>query len=260
MNKRWGMLLAALVTGTVLVYAQEMKLRLAPNPAYDGRYSFVRIRYAVKQGDPCTQFLPQGPGWHHNYPLSDRSLMQFVSLITRIDVRADSTLIFALDDPELMKYPIAYLTEPGCWNPSDAEVKGLRTYLLKGGFLIVDDFTIREPSPANLETSRKNFEDRMARVFPALKPIRIEASDPVFNGIFKLKPIGMFTALAPGIYPDFYGIYEDNDPGKRLIVAANYNNDVSKLWYMTKTGFRAVGQTNTGYQLGINYLMYGFMY
>ena len=36
---------------------------------------------------------------------------------------------------ELMKYPIAYLSEPGYWVPSDAEAEGLRRYLAKGGFL-----------------------------------------------------------------------------------------------------------------------------
>ena len=48
--------------------------------------------------------------------------------------------ILDLDDPELLSYPVAYLCELGFWAPTDAEARGLRDYLLKGGFLIVDDF------------------------------------------------------------------------------------------------------------------------
>ena len=60
-------------------------------------------------------------------------------------------------DPQLMKYPVAYLSEPGCWQPSDAEAKGLQTYLRKGGFLIVDDFR---------RDDWGNFEEQMRRVLP----------------------------------------------------------------------------------------------
>ena len=43
-------------------------------------------------------------------------------------------------DPELFKFPVAYLVEPGFWYMSESDVTNLRAYLLKGGFLIVDDF------------------------------------------------------------------------------------------------------------------------
>ena len=45
-----------------------------------------------------------------------------------------------LDDPELFKYPIAYIIEVGWWTVTDREAAGLRAYLQKGGFLFVDDF------------------------------------------------------------------------------------------------------------------------
>jgi len=41
--------------------------------------------------------------------------------------------IVGLDEPELFKYPVAYLSEPGGWFPTPAEVKGLRNYILKAG-------------------------------------------------------------------------------------------------------------------------------
>ncbi len=35
--------------------------------------------------------------------------------------------------------PLAYLTEPGYWTPTEAEAGGLRGWIEKGGFLLVDD-------------------------------------------------------------------------------------------------------------------------
>ena len=60
--------------------------------------------------------------------------------LTAIRARPDGSNIFRMDDPDLLNFPIAYLSEPGYWYPSDSEAAGLRTYLAKGGFLIVDDY------------------------------------------------------------------------------------------------------------------------
>ena len=49
----------------------------------------------------------------------------------------------SFSDPELFKFPVAYLVEPGYWYMSDSDVTTLRAYLHKGGFLIVDDFPFR---------------------------------------------------------------------------------------------------------------------
>ena len=38
-----------------------------------------------------------------------------------------------MDDPELLKFPVAYLSEPGYWFPSDSEAVGLRTYWPRAG-------------------------------------------------------------------------------------------------------------------------------
>ena len=60
--------------------------------------------------------------------------------LTSLNPHLEGSNIHTLDDPELLKFPVAYLSEPGYWYPTDSEVAGLRTYLDKGGFLIVDDF------------------------------------------------------------------------------------------------------------------------
>ena len=65
--------------------------------------------------------------------------------------------------------------------------------------------------------------------------------------------------VQPGIYGppvQYLGIFEDNDPKKRLMVIANYNNDVGDAWQWSDQGFLPIDLTNVAYKLGVNYVMY----
>ena len=66
--------------------------------------------------------------------------MKILDEITNIETFVDEGNIMNLDDPDLALFPIAYMSEPGYWSPSEAETEGLRNYLKKGGFIIFDDF------------------------------------------------------------------------------------------------------------------------
>ena len=57
--------------------------------------------------------------------------------------------------------------------------------------------------------------------------------------------------------PIFRGLYEDNDPKKRLLMIINYNTDVSQYWEWSGRGLRPFDDTNEAYKLGVNYLIYG---
>jgi hypothetical protein len=54
----------------------------------------------------------------------------------------------------------------------------------------------------------------------------------------------------------FYGVYEDNDPSKRLMAIVNYNNDIGESWEWSDRGFIPIDLTNEAYKLGINYIVY----
>src|SRR5688500_18716103 len=132
-----GLLLGGTVFGTHDAEAQRGRWRnggfgvaLEPNVPYDGKFTFARIRYTVYGRS----------GWEYDYPQMERNLLTMMRELTTLRAHVEGSNIHALDDPELLRYPVAYLSEPGYWHPSDAEVEGLRQYLTKGGFLIVDDF------------------------------------------------------------------------------------------------------------------------
>ena len=85
--------------------------------------------------------------WNHDYPRAEQHLALLLKDITYLDARTDGSRILTLDDPELFKYPIAYMWEPGFWVLNDVEALRFREYLLKGGFAIFDDFELVSYDP-----------------------------------------------------------------------------------------------------------------
>ena len=139
------------------------------NVKYDGRFTWVRLKYRG-----YARMSDEGPGWSHDYPRSDTHLMKIMREVTSMRPflqRGEITggNILAMDDPELMKYPVAYLSEPGGWQPNDKEVAGLSTWFQKGGFLIVDDFG----GPGHW----MNLVQQMQRVLPKAKIVQLDAFD-----------------------------------------------------------------------------------
>lgn len=216
------------------------------NPPYDGRFTFARIKYRG-YGRWAGR---EGPGWSHDYPDADVHFMRIMKEITSMRPFIEwgnilGGVIVALDDPLLFKYPVAYLSEPGGWYPNDIEAKGLRTYLQKGGFLIVDDF------PA---FGWQIFEQAMARVLPGAKLFQMTGKEPIFDCFYKVNL--NLVRSEYGMNQGFYAVYENNDPTKRLMLIANYNNDVGESWQWSGQGFMPVDVENEAYKLGINYLIY----
>ena len=209
-----------------------------PNVPYDGRFTFARIRYTM---------YPNG-GWQYDYPTMERHLMTMMDEVTELEPHITGSNIHTLDDPDLLKYPVSYLSEPGYWIPNAAEVEGLRDYLNKGGFLIVDDF---------MRDEWYNFEEQMRRVLPAATFEPLDVSHQVFHCFFDIKTLEMSYPHDPYLQAEFLGIHEDNDPSQRLLVVVNYNNDIGDYMEWSDQGLWPVDTTNDAYKFAINYIIYG---
>ena len=214
------------------------RIRLEPNVPYDGKFTFARIRYTVYGRS----------GWEYDYPTMERNLMTMVAELTMIRPHTSGSNIHTFDDPELLKYPVAYLSEPGYWYPSESEAAGLRTYLAKGGFLIVDDF---------MRSEWHNFAAQILRALPGARIQRLDVSHPVFDAFFHIKSLDMSYPHDPYLKAEFYGIHEGNDPARRLQVVINYNNDIGDYMEWSGEGWWPVNISNDAYKLAINYLIYG---
>ena len=249
--RRWLLVAVALLAAVAAVgavAAAEAQFggrgpRYATNVEYDGRFTFVRLRWGGGRG------FGRGfsDAWNHDYPRAEQHLSLLLKDITYIDARTDGSMILTLDDPQLFKFPIAYMWEPGFWALTDLEALRFREYLQKGGFAIFDDF---EGPQWN------NFEEQMRRVLPEGRFVKLDASHPIFDSFFRMETIE-FPHPMYGILPTYYGIFEDNDPSKRLMVIANHDHDVAEYWEFSGQGLFPVDTSNEAYKLGINYMMYG---
>jgi hypothetical protein len=215
---------------------------IVPNAPYDGRFTFVRIRYGPDYG-----FASQGLPWSHDYPSGEQHFMKIVNELSSLAPHTEATNILTFDDPELFKYPVAYLCEPGRWVMSDGEAAGLRAYLQKGGFVIVDDFHFQDWS---------NFEAQMFRAMPEARFFDLDLENQIFHTFFEIKTLDVpqYYDPPPAI---FRAVYEDNDPTRRIMMMINYNTDISEFWEWSDTGLRPIDESNEAYKLGVNYIIYG---
>lgn len=221
-----------------------------PNPKYDGRFTFARISYTESFGGGGFGGRSREPFWHHDYPDADVHFTKLITELTSIRGNPTGSVILSADSKDLPKYPVAYLVEPGHWYPNDQEVTGLRNYLLKGGFLIIDDMADRFNS-----RDVDNFADQMSRVLPGMKLLDLPVEHPIFDAFYRVKSID-YNHPYYCLKSRFYGIFVDNDPKKRLMVVVNDNNDIGEYWEWSDKGYFAINPSNEAYKLGINYFVY----
>lgn len=214
------------------------------NEAYDGRVQFVRLRYQYGLANFGGGRLAP---WAHDHPRAETHFMKIMDELTLVRPRVTGSNVFSLDEPDLMQFPLAYMSEPGFWRPSEGEVAGLRAYLLKGGFLIFDDFR---------GTDWENVQTQMRRVLPEHDFLAIDGGQPVFHSFFEIPDPLILEPPYGGLPPAYYGVFERNEPTGRLMVVANVNNDLGEYWEFSDTGFMPVDLSNEAYKFGVNYAMY----
>src|SRR5205085_10981870 len=115
--------------------------------------------------------------WSHDYPEGEQNLMKILNMISYLGPHIEETNVMSLDDPDLYKYPLVYLCEPGGWYMTDKEARSFREFLQKGGFVIVDDFRFQHWD---------NFETQMRRVLPDVRFYDLDATHVIFHSFFEV--------------------------------------------------------------------------
>lgn len=228
------------------------------DPNLSGRFTFVRARFDTSQYAGAYGYNnvlgDGGPPWSHDYPVAGRHLMKIMSELSKIEVNLDiNEPIITFDDPMLFKFPFAYLCEVGFMNLNDNEIAGMREYLKRGGFLMVDDF--------RNSSQFYNLQQHVRRAFPELELKKLDISHPIFNCFFSIKTLEVnpvydrrfFGGRDESMNPEFWGLEDETG---RLMMVIDYNYDASDFWQFSDNPFRPIEETNDAYKFGVNYIVY----
>lgn len=202
-------------------------------------------------------FFPvQGWGWATDYPGGDCKFMGVINRLTGIRVHPNPHVMEILDK-DLFKFPFAYVVEPGQMYLDIDDAKRLREYLLRGGFLHVDDFW----GPDEFA----NFEAQIAKVFPDRKLERLPMSHQVFHTFFDVDEVIQVPNQRNGCNggdtfedqrdkdPRVLGISDDNG---RLMVVVTYNSDLGDAWEYMDLACYPAKYSGFAYRMGLNIMIY----
>jgi len=198
------------------------------------------------------------PWWAIDYPAAEYHLTRGLRRLTRLDVADDSIHLQTIDD-RIFDYPWLFAQQVGHWQLSVLETDRLREYLMRGGFMVVDDF--------HGAYEWAVFTEVIHRVLPGKPIIDIPDSDTLLHVLYDLDQRtqipgrrhlyrgagGQILAQLPGGPPQWRGIYDDEG---RLLVAINYNMDMGDAWEHADDPIYPEPMTALAYRFGINYIIY----
>lgn len=221
----------------------------------DDQFTFVRIKYNMGNLGYGFQIrYGRYDSWRVDYPTAEENFLRAVRRGTSIPV-AERAKAFWITDDELFEYPFAYVVEVGYMELRPEEAEAMREWLLRGGFLFIDDFH----GPVEWQ----NFETEIAKVFPNRPIVDIPPDHPIFHCFYDFDYFPQVPGLGSvlrgttyekgGRVPHCRGIFDDHG---RLMVLINHNIDLGDSWEHAADYDYPREYSLLGYQLGINYLIY----
>lgn len=219
-------------------------------PLFTNQHEFAFARLIYRGND----LGGWGPRWQVDWPEAETHLLAGLSRFTRIDTNRQGALV-QLSDETLFDYPWLYAVEVGSLSLNKTEAARLREYLLRGGFLMVDDFH----GPFEWD----NFAYAMQQVFPHRRIEEITIDDSLFNTLYDIKERTQIPGLRPlrsgrtwesgGNTPHWRGIRDDDG---RIMLAINFNMDLGDAWEHADWPEYPQPYSSLAYRFAVNYVLY----
>ena len=233
------------------------------DPSVTREFNFVRGRYDNYSGGRGRR----GGWWDTDYPDAEQNFLRGVQRYTNIDTDPRAYRWIDLSDPELFENIFLYMTMKRVpiggmrsgpnFNP--AEVENLREFMLRGGFVMLDDFWT--------EAHYQDFLIEMAKIFPEREVIKLDLNHEIFRIFYDVERVpqvpgravtwdyGSVTLDDPRYPPSVFAVLDDDG---RVMLVANHNSDMGDGWEHTFLEMYPTQMTNEAYRLGINYLIYAY--
>ena len=236
-------------------------IELPPDFNEHTEWIFARLMYPqhplsrfARRGRYSQDWTQGGTSWSQDYPRADRHFSMVLRRLTRLHARSVEQPVNP-DDGDLFEYPWLFAGEMGDWKLTSPQINLLREYLLRGGFLMLDDFWGTD------EWNR--FNETMSLVFPDRPIVEIPDSDATFHVVYDLDERflipGQWGLRRPclcrddGEQPHWRGIYDERG---RLMVAMLFNNDIGDSWEWADEPSYPEKYSSLGIRIGVNYVVY----
>jgi hypothetical protein len=233
---------------------------LPPDYMVPAEWTFGRLMYPpyrgyMRYGGSFGDWKAGGTSWTIDYPSADRHIVQMVRRLTAVDARSVEQPVDLDDEDDVFNWPWLYAVEVGTWDLSDEQAAKLREYLLRGGFLMVDDFH------GTIEWSI--FMESMQRVFPDRPVVEIPDTDQIFHTFWDTVdrqqiPGLQYTFTGRTYEQDGYtarwrGIYDDEG---RIMVAICHNMDLGDAVEHSDNPDYPEDYSAQAMRIFINYIIY----
>jgi hypothetical protein len=264
MSLRWILTIVILLCGWGLLVAQRpwreypaieySDFFVPPDANVPHEWTRARLKYPDVFGGE--DFGPAAY-WTMDYPRSDRHLLEGVRRLTRIDARSLEQVTSLDHTDDIYNWPMLYGVEVGHWDLPQDQADQLRDFLMRGGFLMVDDFQ------ANREW--QIFTASLEKVLPDRPIVDLPNSDPIFHTIYDLDD----RVQIPGAqYLESGRTYEKDESGRpehwravyddkgRIIVAICHNMDLGDAWEWSDDPRYSEKWAGLAYRIAMNYFIY----
>jgi hypothetical protein len=232
--------------------------RYLPKEFEGGTVMVCKLQYT------SVRYEAMGIGWSTDYPYAGVNLMIRLSELTKAPVAKDENgdppyWVVRPTDDALFKCPILMGSDVGTIGLSDQEAQRLRQYLLKGGFLWVDDFWGTQ--------AWNQWIREIHKALPEFKIFDIPVEHPIRHMLFPVNEVEQVTNINNWLrtgntsergddspHADFRGIADDKG---RLMVVMTHNTDFGDSWERESESREFFEQFSPkGYALGIDVLLY----
>jgi hypothetical protein len=215
-------------------------------------WTFARYHYGMGPGGGSFRGFAR---WAADYPKSDRQFVMGVRRLTRIDTRVAEQVVDGTNDA-IYDWPWIFVEDAGAWRISQPEALRLREYLLRGGFIFLDD--------THGDYEWENLLAVTNAIFPG-RPIEdLQNNDELFHVIYDLDdriqiPGTRFIWGGRGYpsdarVPKWRSIRDDQG---RIVIAICHNSDVGDAWEWADSPDYPERPLSLAYRLGINFIVYG---
>ena len=235
-------------------YTEPCQRRVETTPR---GYEYYFTRGVYSDGGRGRGFFGRGRGgrnWATDFPKADQQFLIVVQRLANLGSYMCENAV-SLEDPELRRYPFLYILEVGSMSLTDAELEGLRGYLMAGGFLVVDDFWG--------DWEWDTFESEITRVLPEFPIVDLPMEHELFTTFYDIEEIlqvpsinnamgGWYSECGP-CRPFVKGIFDQEG---RLIVVINGNTDLGDAWEWAERPEYPLDYSTYAYEMGVNMIVY----